>query len=202
MVKQISQDQIANTWQSQGSSWGQADSKPVCVCVCVSHPTPLPSLLWGHGGQRECWHCIDVQRPVETGLKNTSHALTIYTDFKHALEEPESELPPLFWNKGSNPLSFLHNRDLYKWWHFGPSIAKETRTITGPSIISLCREGGHISSKKIPEILELDCFPSNLLLGRINVSVVLVPSERILKMIMHLQGGRENPLSLLTHFTQ
>lgn len=104
-----------NTWWSQGSSWGLADSS-LCVCVCVSHPTPLPSLLWGHrrGNQRGCWHYTDAKRPWGTGLKDTSHAVTIDIDFKYSLEAPESQLLPLFWNTGSNSLSFLPSRDLYK----------------------------------------------------------------------------------------
>ena len=96
MVKQISQDQIADTWQSQGSSWGQADSKPVCVCVyvcvCVCFPSDTPALsalrTWGPEGVLTLHRCSKTHGNwIEEHLPCSHHLYWFQISFRSTMSQ-------------------------------------------------------------------------------------------------------------------
>lgn len=103
---------------------------------------PRSSLSGLRRGQRRggCRHCRGVETCLGKQIEEHPLGSPSLPIFQNPLEAPESELPPLFGNKGSDSLSFLHNRDLYKLQLLGLSVAKETKTVTGPSVIPLWAE--------------------------------------------------------------
>lgn len=151
MVEQISQDPAVNTWKSQVQAEARLTLSPsVCVLFPIHSPRLSALRMWGFGWGM-CWHYIGIERHMG---KNTSHALTIHMDFTYPLGAPKSELPPLFWNKGSSSLSFLHTMETFINYSFlFLHLQRKQGPKQGHQLSPQCRGPEHISCKKMPEML-------------------------------------------------